>query len=292
MRVLVTGSNSGFGLATVLTLARAGHDVVATMRDVDKGRGLRATAEDEGLPVEIRHLDVTDDESVRAAVGDPGDLDGLVNNAGFEVRGSVATLDDELMGRQLDTNVLGPLRTVRAVVGRWSARGHGVVVNVSSIAGLVASPYGGAYSASKFALEGLTEALHHEVTRSGVRVHLIQPGRFDTAFGDNIVHADGWFGSPDQQRFEAFRQRLDRLGDDSAARGAGDGGGGGDGDGDGGGGRGAQVVADAIVGALIDPSTPLRTLVGADAELIAAVRAEGSFEDFEQTIRTALEWWD
>jgi len=273
MRVLITGANSGFGLLTALTLARDGHEVVATMRDPGKGDGLRKVAEVEELPVEIRRLDVTDPASVEAAIDEPAALDAVVNNAGFEVQAAVEDLDDDLLARQLDTNVRGPMRVIRRVLPVWRERGHGVVVNVSSIAGVVASPYGGAYSASKFALEALSEALHHEMRTFGIRVAIIEPGRFETGFHANIVSPPDWEASLHHPRAMRFRDSLENLdGDGPPAD--------------------PQLVADAVARAITNPATPLRTLVGADAELIAGVRAQGSFEDFELTMRTALNWFD
>tara|TARA_Y100001936_G_scaffold184457_1_gene182037 strand:- start:7 stop:831 length:825 start_codon:yes stop_codon:yes gene_type:complete len=271
--ILITGSNSGFGRLAVLTLARQGHRVVATMRTVSKGDELRRLAEDEGLDIEVRHLDVTDPGSIGAAMVDPLDIDVLVNNAGFEVQGAIEQVDDVLMHRQLETNVMGPLRTMRAVLPAWSQRGSGVVVNVSSIAGRVAPPYSGAYAASKHALEALSESLHFEVSHLGLRVHLIEPGRFPTNFHDNIVFPPSWGGSSHEDRAVAFRESLTSL--------------------DGGGAPAdPQAVADAIARAAIDPSTPFRTLVGGDAELIDATKASMSFEDFEATMRNALDWHD
>ena len=143
-RILSTGSNSGFGELAALTLARAGHDVVATMRTLAKGERLRSTAAAEGLPIEIRRLDVCDPASVAEGVGDPEALDAVVNNAGFEVAGALELVGDELWTRQLDTNVLGPMRVIRAVLPAWRERGGGTIVNVSSIAGHVGAPDGGA----------------------------------------------------------------------------------------------------------------------------------------------------
>ena len=272
-RILITGSNSGFGRLAALSLAREDHQVIATMRTLAKGEELRSTAEDEGLAIEIRQLDVCDPDSVETCMDDPLDIDVLVNNAGFEVQGAIDQIDDVLMQRQLETNVMGPLRTMRAVLPRWSERGSGVIVNVSSIAGRVAPPYSGAYSASKHALEAMTEALHFEVSHLGIRVHLIEPGRFATNFQDNIVFPESWDGSPQQQRALAFRESLTSLdGDGPSAD--------------------PQTVADAIVRAATDPSMPFRTLVGADAELIDATKTSMSFEDFETTMRTALDWHD
>mgnify|MGYP001185665723 FL=1 len=271
--ILITGSNSGFGRLAVLTLARQGHQVVATMRTVSKGDDLRRLGDEEGLDIEIRQLDVTDPDSVEAAMADPSGIDVLVNNAGFEVQGAIEQIDDVLMQRQLETNVMGPLRTMRAVLPAWSERGSGVVVNVSSIAGRVAPPYSGAYAASKHALEALTESLHFEVSQLGLRVHLIEPGRFPTNFSDNIVFPSAWKNSPHEDRALAFRGSLTSLdGDGTPAD--------------------PQSVADAIARAATDPSTPFRTLVGGDAELIDATKTSMSFEEFETTMRTALDWHD
>ena len=195
MRILITGSNSGFGKLASLTLARQGHHVIATMRSVDKGAALRAEAAAEGLDIELRQLDVCEPDSIADALADAADIDGLVNNAGFEVQGALEMIDDELMHRQLDTNVLGPLRLIRSVMPAWRERGHGVIVNVSSVVGRAASPFGGAYAASKHALEAMSEALHWEVSSAGIRVRVIEPGRFPTTdFGSNIVRPDGWEG--------------------------------------------------------------------------------------------------
>ena len=95
--ILITGSNSGFGRLAALTLARGGHDVIATMRTPSKGEDLQRLADDEGLSIEIRHLDVTDPASVEGCLADPHEIDVLVNNAGFEVEGAIEQIDDSLM---------------------------------------------------------------------------------------------------------------------------------------------------------------------------------------------------
>ena len=270
-RILITGSNSGFGKLASLTLARDGHDVIATMRNPANADALLADAD--GLPIEVRTLDVCDPTSVDAAFEDAATIDVLVNNAGFEVQAAVEQLTDDLLQRQLDTNVLGPMRCIRAVMPAWRERGSGVIVNVSSIAGRVGSPYSGAYSASKFALEGMSESLHFEVSTAGIRVHLIEPGRFATGFQDKITRPDSWAGSLHEERAHRFRDSLTSV----------------DGDGpppD------PQDVADAIVRAATDPTMPFRTLVGADAQLIDGVKSSMSFEDFEATMRTTLDWHD
>jgi NAD(P)-dependent dehydrogenase (short-subunit alcohol dehydrogenase family) len=270
-RILITGSNSGFGKLAALTFARQGHDVVATMRTLAKGDDLRSTAGAEELPIEIRRLDVSDPASVAEAVGDASEIDVVVNNAGFEVAGALELVDDELWSRQLDTNVLGPMRVIRAVLPAWRVRGSGTIVNVSSIAGVVGSPFGGAYAASKHALEGLSEALHFETSSFGIRVRLVEPGSFATDFRENIVTVDEWEGSDYFDLAERFHEARGVLSGDGPA-------------------ADPQDVADAIVRAALDPDAPFRNFVGNDAQLIHSVKSSMPFEEFEMVMRNTLDW--
>ena len=279
MSVLITGSNTGFGKLAALSLARKGEKVIATMRDLSKGDDIRRVANEEELPIEIRQLDVCDQEMVKDCLADAEEIEAIVNNAGFEIQAAVEQLEDELMWKQLDTNLLGPLRLIRTVLPVWTQRGSGVIVNVSSIAGRSAPPYSGSYAASKHALEALSESLHFEVSHLGIRVCVIEPGRFSTDFFENIVRPDTWEGSQHQERAMAFREallRLDNISESDESSGSPD----------------PQEVADAIVRAVSDPKMPFRTLVGQDAELIDATKTSMSFEDFETTMRTALDWHD
>ena len=281
MSILITGTNTGFGKLAALSLAREGKKVIATMRDPNKGDDIRRVANEEGLSIEIRELDVCNLEMVQNCLADAQEIEAIVNNAGFEIQAAVEQLEDDLMWKQLDTNLLGPLRLIRTVLPVWTQRGSGVIVNVSSIAGRSAPPYSGSYAASKHALEALSESLHFEVSHLGIRVCVIEPGRFSTGFFENIVRPDSWEGSSHQQRATAFREallNLDNLGNE--------------GTGEGGAPPDPQIVADAIVRAVKDPTTPFRTLVGQDAELIDATKTSMSFEDFEATMRAALDWHD
>ena len=285
MSVLITGSNTGFGKLAAISLARTGEKVIATMRDLTKGDDLLKVSEQEELPIEIRQLDVCDPAMIEDCLSDAKEIEAIVNNAGFEVQAAIEQLDDELMWRQLDTNLLGPLRLIRTVLPVWTQRGSGVIVNVSSIAGRSAPPYSGPYAASKHALEAISESLHFEVSHLGIRVCVIEPGRFPTGFFENIVRPDSWEGSSHQQRAAAFREALLKL-DNPSNEITGEGVGPSDPQTD------PQIVADAIVRAVTDPNTPFRTLVGQDAELIDATKTSMSFEDFETTMRTALDWHD
>jgi NAD(P)-dependent dehydrogenase (short-subunit alcohol dehydrogenase family) len=156
LRVLITGAARGMGMATAQVLANRGHSVVAT--DVS------ALSELEGI--QAHGLDVTSDDSVARCLKEVGPLDAIVNNAGIFGLGPVEDYPLDRFRQMFETNTLGPLRVIRAVLPAWRKRDSGVIVNVPSVSGRVSSPLGAAYSASKFALEALTESLHLEVTVS------------------------------------------------------------------------------------------------------------------------------
>ena len=275
--VLVTGCSSGFGKLTALLFARHGHTVFATMRDPAKAGPMAEVAEDEGIDVRVLGLDVTDKGSVDAAIAEAegavgGALDVVVNNAGIELRGPLEECSDEDILAQFDTNVFGVLRVIRAAVPAMRERGSGVFVNVSSVAGLVARPFGGAYSASKHALEAISETLYHELRPFGIRVAVVEPGQFETALLANATMAAGFDdSSPYWASSERFDTALRKLVPDGRP-------------------APAEVVAETIVAVAMDPDAGLRHLVGADAELVMSVRNSGDFEHFDATIRGALDW--
>jgi NAD(P)-dependent dehydrogenase (short-subunit alcohol dehydrogenase family) len=275
--VVVTGCSSGFGLGASLEFARQGHTTYATVRNLDKAGPLRAAAEQESLDLHVLRLDVTDPQSVEAAISDvlreAGAIDVLVNNAGIELKGPVEECTDDEVLAQFDTNVFGLLRVVRAVVPSMRERGSGVIVNVSSIAGLVARPFGGLYSASKHAVEALSEALHLELRQYGVRIAVVEPGQFETALAANALQAAKFDeSSPYWETSQRFELALQKLVSGAAP--------------------GPDPVVETIVHVATDDRAPLRHLVGADADLIMSVRRAGDFEHYEQTMRDALEWWD
>jgi NAD(P)-dependent dehydrogenase (short-subunit alcohol dehydrogenase family) len=275
---LITGCSSGFGLLTAITFARRGDAVVATMRNPARATDLEKQAADEGVDVEVETLDVADEGSVRAAVrrilDKHGRIDVLVNNAGVGIEGAVEEVDDAALQAVFETNVFGLLRVTRAVLPTMRAQGEGVIINVSSLAGRVAPPFGGIYSASKWAVEALTEALHYELSPFGIRTVSIEPGGFATRFDANRLHAAGPSeGSP----YAALKAKWESVysnvpGRDQAAD--------------------PQLVADAIYEAATDATHPRRRLVGSDAELIGQMRASLDDDAFEKTIRTALDFWD
>ena len=160
--VLITGTSTGIGRAAAGMLAAKGYRVLATMRTPDKGRDLAEDAKANGWDLTIVPLDVRDDDSARAALQQAGDIDVLVNNAGFEVWGPLEEMTVDDLKDQFETNVYGPFRLITAVIPRMRQRGSGVIVNVSSVAGRVGAVLNGLYSASKFSLEALSESLSLE----------------------------------------------------------------------------------------------------------------------------------
>jgi NAD(P)-dependent dehydrogenase (short-subunit alcohol dehydrogenase family) len=183
---LVTGSSSGIGLATAVTLARAGHTVVATMRNLDGAGELREVISDEKLAISLAALNVDSDVSVNDAVADVirvhGRIDVLVNNAGVPGEGTVEETPIEVFRQAMETNFFGGLRCIKAVLPGMRERRHGIIVNVTSVAGRIAYAGFSPYVASKWAFEALSESLAQEMRAFNVRVAIIEPGVVATPF--------------------------------------------------------------------------------------------------------------
>ncbi len=257
MRILVTGAARAIGAATVTALVEAGHDVVATARDPSMLEPLGAAAHLE--------LDVTSETSVARSLEAAGELDAIVNNAAVNHWSTVEDLEPSALAQVFDTNVLGALRMIRGVLPSWRQRGSGVVVNVSSIQGRVSTPFEGAYSASKFALEAISESLHLEAGHFGIRVVLIEPG----------YTAPGMKSSGDKVVNPAYAELSEQWsGTDLRITG--------------GGRPGPETVARAIVAAIEDPTTAVRVPVGPDAELVLAMRSQLDDVAFEAAMRETL----
>jgi NAD(P)-dependent dehydrogenase (short-subunit alcohol dehydrogenase family) len=203
--VLVTGTSSGIGFATAVTLGRAGHRVYATMRNLDRAPQLREIVDNEKLPVSIVPMDVDSDESVSAGIAKVRSqadfIDVLVNNAGVERRGSIEELPFEAFRATMETNYFGALRCIRTLLPEMREKQQGCIVNVTSIAGRIACSPLGPYTASKFALEGLSEALAQEMKPFNVRVAVVQPGIIDTPMARRIEVPPGDSRYPQCRRF-------------------------------------------------------------------------------------------
>jgi len=258
--VLITGCSSGFGRGAAIELTKRGHDVVATARRPE-------TLDDLDVAARLA-LDVDDAASVRAAVDAAGPVDALVNNAGFGIVGPVESVALDDARRCMETNFFGAAQLIQAVLPGMRARGGGTIVNVSSVAGRVGGPLSGYYSASKWALEGLSEALHFEVGHFGIRVRIVEPGGFETAFDANAVRTavDGSPYAELERQWEAAQPLL--TGDGPVPD--------------------AALVARVIADAVESTEPRLRWLVGADAELAIGAKDSMSFEDFETNMRGLL----
>ncbi|HEY3817810.1 MAG TPA: SDR family oxidoreductase [Polyangiaceae bacterium] len=188
--VLVTGATAGIGRFVAIDLAARGHRVFATGRNARALASLASEAASRGHALHTVELDVTSDASirdaaaaVRAQTGGHG-VDVLVNNAGYGQGGPLLEVSDATLREQFDTNVFGLMAVTRAFVPEMLARGRGWIVNVSSVGGRVTFPFFGAYHASKYALEALSDALRAELRSFGVHVALVEPGPIRSQFSE------------------------------------------------------------------------------------------------------------
>lgn len=197
--VVVTGVSSGIGRATAQLFAAQGHRVFGTVRKLATAASLSG--------VERIEMDVTDDLSVQAGIQRilerSGRIDILVNNAGVSLIGSVEETSIQEATALFDTNLLGTVRTIQAVLPQMRRQGSGRIVNLSSVVGFLPAPYMGFYAASKHALAGLSETLDHEVRQFGVRVSLVEPAYTRTQLDANSPHA--------AQRIPAYDTQHDQL---------------------------------------------------------------------------------
>ncbi len=241
--VLITGTSSGFGLDTAKLFLDRGWNVVATMR----------TPREDLLPrsdrLTVLPMDITDPDSITRAIEFAGPLDAVVNNAGVGAAVPVELTTQETASTLFETNTLGTLAVVQAVLPQMRAKGEGVIVNVTSSVTLKPLPLVGVYSASKAAVNALTESLAIEVEPFGVRVRLLLPGRApSTQFGSNALvrpqaEDTSAYSELAQRVFASFRDSSGPITE-------------------------GQDVAEAVWRAVTDPSAPMRIPAGKDAEAL------------------------
>jgi NAD(P)-dependent dehydrogenase (short-subunit alcohol dehydrogenase family) len=212
---VVTGSSTGIGQATAVSLARAGHTVYATMRNPEKGSAeLRELAAKESLALRFAALDVDSDESVRDTfakiLAEAGRIDVLVNNAGIGTIGAVEELPIAVFRATMETNFFGALRCIKAVVPGMRERGSGCIVNITSVAGRFAAAPQASYASSKFALEALCECLAQEMKPFGVHVAIVEPGIIATPIVNKMQIQPRETKYPHSRRIaERFRASLE-----------------------------------------------------------------------------------
>ncbi len=271
---VVTGSSSGIGYETSLLLARNQYTTYASMRNLKKSDKLLKIASKENIPLKVIQLDVNDDRSVSNAIDsivkENGRIDVLVNNAGFDLFGSLEELTIEEIKEQFETNFFGAARVTKSVIPTMRKQGSGIIINVSSIGGRIGLvPCNTMYHASKFALEGFTESLRHELTEFNIDVILIEPGVIRSNFVENIRTAKNYdsnnspYAKTIQKVFDGFEPMLANGSD-------------------------PKEVAQVILNAANSSSPNIRYTVGKDAESIIKARAELSDRELEKWVRESF----
>lgn len=273
--VMITGASSGLGLETAVYLAKQGYSVVATMRDLRRRGRLEKEAARVGAELHCLQLDVTDRDSIEAAVQAllhaHGRIDALINNAGVLLRGYFEDLAEPEIRRIFETNVFGTMAVTRAVLRHMRMQGHGRIVIITSIAGQIGSAAMSAYCASKFALEGFGEALALEAKLLGIDVTLIEPGIVNTDIWtshQNIAQAAHDERSPYAAWFRELEQLTRQLVASAPTS--------------------PQDVAAVVHRALVAKRPRLRYLIGYRASLVLALRRYLPGEMFDRVYFGAM----
>jgi NAD(P)-dependent dehydrogenase (short-subunit alcohol dehydrogenase family) len=248
---IVTGSSSGIGRETSLLLARNGFKTYATMRNLSKRSAIEPVAAKEGLPIHVVELDVTSDKSVHNAiqqiVSDGGRIDVLVNNAGYALSGALEDLSMEEIKAQYETNVFGLIRVTNSVLPTMRRQGSGIIVNLSSGAGVIGYPGSSAYVSTKFAVEGLTESMAYEMEPFGLRTIIIEPGLIRTNFANamKIAKKAQEPNSPYSHMMKNMSKMAERLSENASP---------------------PELVAKVILDAIATETPRLRNAAGKDIE--------------------------
>lgn len=259
---LVTGSSSGIGRVTALALARKGFLTFASMRNLDKRKTIESA---DKLPIRAIQLDVTDDNSIQSAVqsilSSAGRIDVLVNNAGYGLTGAFEDISLEELRSQFETNLFGVARVTQAVLPTMRKQKSGRIINISSGAGRFGYPGGSAYVSSKFALEGLSEAMAYELDQFGIKVALVEPGFIKTNFETGMVLAKKAQNptSPYLPMMQRMSSVVAKFIENASP---------------------PELVADIVVQAATESKPRLRYLAGKDVEQWMAAKASMSDEEF------------
>lgn len=249
--ILITGASSGIGKITAKHFQGKGWNVIATMRKPEREAELTALEN-----VLITRLDVQDSGSIVAAVEAGikqfGTIDVLLNNAGYGAYGVLEATPIEKIQRQFDVNVIGLLETTKAVLPHFRENGAGTIINIASMGGKVTFPLGTLYHGSKFAVEGLSEALHFELEAIGIQVKIVEPGMIRTNFGGSSL---------DFNNDESLAEYQDFVGTVMTAMGPMEASG-----------SDPIIVAETIYAAATDGISQLRYIAGDDAKAIIEQR--------------------
>jgi NAD(P)-dependent dehydrogenase (short-subunit alcohol dehydrogenase family) len=257
--ILITGASSGIGKATAKLFLEKGWNVIASMRDPQREKELR-----ESDQLILSKLDVLDLDSiahtVQAGIARFGKIDVLLNNAGYGAFGPLEAFSREGIIRQINTNVIGLIDVTRALLPHFRSNKSGVIVNISSIGGKMAFPLGSLYHATKFAVEGLSEALSYELEQFGAKIKIIEPGAIATDFaGRSIDFSNNESMSEYQEIVAKVAEGMPAFFQNASP---------------------ASLVAGVIYEAATDGTNKLRYTAGEDAKDIIAQRKELDDETF------------
>ncbi|AUQ71129.1 SDR family oxidoreductase [Phaeobacter inhibens] len=257
--ILITGASSGIGAATARHFQANGWNVIATMRSPTDSPELGAREN-----VHLAQLDVTDAGSIATAVGEGierfGQIDVLLNNAGYGAYGALEAFSMDRIRRQFDTNVLGLMEVTKAVLPHFRQNRSGTIINISSIGGQITFPLGALYHGTKFAVEGLSESLHYELEPLGIRVRIVQPGMIRTNFGGSSFDFAMDENLPDYAPMaEAMGRLFGKLAANPSA---------------------PETVAQVIWDAANETGSRLRFRAGPDAEELLDARKQQDDETF------------
>ena len=259
---IVTGANSGIGRSTAITLAKNDYTVFATMRSLERGEKLREMAQELNLVIKEVELDVSDTDSVNQGINEilnqTDQIDILINNAGVGSNAVIEDVDIESDKSVFETNFWGVVRCIQAVLPTMRQQKSGHIIQVSSIAGRVGLPAQPIYSASKWALEGLSENLAHDLSSFGVRVSIIEPGVTRTAIlgKNNTVPQNDDFENIYARMLDMYMQGIE-----ANIR--------------------PEAVSETILQCLESSSKQLRWPVAWGAETMVDARHDGSVSDEE-----------
>jgi NAD(P)-dependent dehydrogenase (short-subunit alcohol dehydrogenase family) len=219
---IVTGTSTGIGFETSLLLARNGFYTFATIRDTSKSTKIEKIANDENLPLEVLTLNVDDSNSVKETIQKiltkRKQIDILVNNAGYGLFGALEDISMEQIKQQFETNLFGAIRMIKETLPIMRKQKNGIMINVSSIAGIIGPPTSSAYASTKFALEGLCESISYELEPYRIKVILIEPGVINTNFVPNIRLPTLIKDKPPQQSSPEEKELVNEITDDDSKK--------------------------------------------------------------------------
>lgn len=270
-RVLITGCSSGFGLLTAVAAAKAGFDVVATMRNLDKDVDLRLALDAANVKAEIVELDVTIPQTIKTVVRRYGPFDILVNNAGILMGGSFLDITDSEMRNVFETDYFGAVNLTREVVPDMIERHFGLIINIASLAGRIGHLFNAAYSAAKHALIGFSRSIRLELKPFNIKVISVEPGYFKTEVIGNNAYLTENFHDKHSPMFELNRGFLKMMMKEIIPK-AGN----------------PQIVADKIVKIMQTARPKNHYIIGKDAWFAVIAQQMGLLPLFEKAVYAKL----